>query len=319
MSTSRATLPPRSALDPILDRFDRWRSRLFGDPAVPTLMHITHAKAGSTWISRMFADLFPTRVAPRGRAVTADGDLDRHVFAPGRIYRGMFLSRQKFLLHPELQDCLRFIVIRDLRDTLVSLYFSMKFSHQSVTAGRELRHRAELQELGVEDGLLHLIENELPGAARMQESWVGQGEILLHYEDLLADGFPILRELLIDRFALRPLRTERDYDAAVAVLDSLAVRPEGSLDPGEQDYLDTLTLLVEEYDRQHFKVDTETGDPLSMLKYLMNESAMTQADLGRLLGNRALASLILNGHRQLSKSHIRKLADHFKVGPALFL
>ena len=55
-----------------------------------------------------------------------------------------------------------------------------------------------------------------------------------------------------------------------------------------------------------------------MLKYLMQESGMTQADLGRLLGNRALASLILNGHRQLSKSHIRKLADHFKVSPALF-
>jgi antitoxin component HigA of HigAB toxin-antitoxin module len=37
------------------------------------------------------------------------------------------------------------------------------------------------------------------------------------------------------------------------------------------------------------------------------------------LGNRALASLILRGQRQLSKSHIRKLADHFKVSPALFL
>jgi antitoxin component HigA of HigAB toxin-antitoxin module len=61
------------------------------------------------------------------------------------------------------------------------------------------------------------------------------------------------------------------------------------------------------------------ADPLAMLEYLMNESGMSQADLGRLLGNRALASLILNGHRSLSKSHIRKLAGHFKVSPALFL
>jgi len=52
-----------------------------------------------------------------------------------------------------------------------------------------------------------------------------------------------------------------------------------------------------------------------MLTYLMQESDMTQADLGRLLGDRALASLILNG----SKPHTRKLADHFKVSPALFL
>src|SRR5438552_18079598 len=124
---------------------------------------------------------------------------------------------------------------------------------------------------------------------------------------------------LIDQFPLRPLRSERDYDAAVTVLDTLAVRPEGSLDPGEQDYLDTLTMLVEAYDREHYGINTEQRDPLTMLKYLMQESEMTQAELGRLLGNRALASLILNGHRHLSKSHIRKLADHFKVSPALFL
>jgi HTH-type transcriptional regulator/antitoxin HigA len=124
---------------------------------------------------------------------------------------------------------------------------------------------------------------------------------------------------LIEIFPLRPLRSERDYNAAIALLDSLAVRPEGSLDPGEQDYLDTLTMLVEAYDREHYDVDTEDRDALTMLIYLMQESGMTQAELGRLLGNRGLASLILNGHRQLSKSHIRKLAHHFKVSPALFL
>jgi HTH-type transcriptional regulator/antitoxin HigA len=124
---------------------------------------------------------------------------------------------------------------------------------------------------------------------------------------------------LIELFPLRPLRSERDYDAAVTVLDRLAVRPEGTLDPGEQDYLDTLTMLVEAFDREHDEKEKEQDNPLSILKYLMQESGMTQADLGRLLGNRPLASLILNGHRQLSKSHIRKLADHFKVSPALFL
>ncbi len=135
-----------------------------------------------------------------------------------------------------------------------------------------------------------------------------------------ANGRPAPAYLaLIDHFPLRPLHSERDYKTAVTVLDSLAVRPEGSLDSGEQDYLDTLTMLVDAYDQEHYDADTKDLDPLTMLKYMMQESGMTQADLGRLLGNRALASLILNGHRQLSKSHIRKLADHFKVSPALFL
>jgi HTH-type transcriptional regulator / antitoxin HigA len=124
---------------------------------------------------------------------------------------------------------------------------------------------------------------------------------------------------LIDQFPLRPLRSERDYDAAVRILDVLAVRPEGSLDPGEQDYFDTLTMLVEAYERDGCDDVAEHDDPLAMLKYLMQESGMTQAELGHLLGNRAVASLILHGRRALSKSHIRKLAAHFKVSAALFL
>ena len=124
---------------------------------------------------------------------------------------------------------------------------------------------------------------------------------------------------LIEHFPLRPLRSERDYDAAVRVLDALAVRPEGTLERGEQDYFDTLTMLVEAYDHEHHGFESEACDPLTMLKYVMEESGTTQADLGRLLGNRSLASLILNGHRRLSKSHIGKLAAHFKVSPALFL
>lgn len=124
---------------------------------------------------------------------------------------------------------------------------------------------------------------------------------------------------LIYRFPLRPIRNEREYGRAAAVLDRLAVRPEGALTAGERDYFETLTLLVADYDERHFQLEAAQRTPLERLKYLMDESGMKTADLGRLLGNRALASLILNGHRQLSKAHIRLLAGHFKVEPGLFL
>ncbi len=102
-------------------------------------------------------------------------------------------------------------------------------------------------------------------------------------------------------------------------MDRLVVRAEGSLSRGEQDYLDTLTLLVEACDREHFRLDTRKLTPLDVLKYMMEQSGMRTTDLGQLLGNRGLASLILNGHRSFSKTHIRILADHFKVDPSLFL
>ena len=123
---------------------------------------------------------------------------------------------------------------------------------------------------------------------------------------------------LVREFPMRPLRNDRDYDAAAEILDRLAVQPEGSLSAGEQDYFETLTLLVEAFDNERFRSATKGMRGVDMLKYLMKQSAMRTADLGRLLRNRGLASLVLNGHRALSKTHIRMLAEHFKVEPSLF-
>lgn len=124
---------------------------------------------------------------------------------------------------------------------------------------------------------------------------------------------------LCQEFPLRCLRSDAEYDAAVAELDRLVVRPEGSLSSGERDYLDTLTLLVAAYDTARFEIRSPRMTPLQRLKYLMDQSGMNSSALGRLLGNRGLASLILNGHRQLSKTHIRILSYHFKVDPGMFL
>jgi antitoxin component HigA of HigAB toxin-antitoxin module len=51
----------------------------------------------------------------------------------------------------------------------------------------------------------------------------------------------------------------------------------------------------------------------------MEESGISTADLGRLLGNSGLASQIMLGRRQLSKSHIRILSRLFKLSADYFL
>jgi antitoxin component HigA of HigAB toxin-antitoxin module len=84
---------------------------------------------------------------------------------------------------------------------------------------------------------------------------------------------------LIEHFQLRPFRTEGAYEVALGVLDSLALREMGSLDSGEQDNLDTLRLQVEAYDREHVELESQSYDPLTMLKYVVQEGGMTQADL----------------------------------------
>jgi HTH-type transcriptional regulator/antitoxin HigA len=123
---------------------------------------------------------------------------------------------------------------------------------------------------------------------------------------------------LVRQFPLRPLRSRNEYDRAAAILDQLAVQDEADLDEGETDYLDTLSLLIEAYDRDHFPMPVRKRSPVELLKFLMEQNQMSTTDLGKLLGSKGLASEILHGKRELSKTHIRKLAKRFGLDPGLF-
>ena len=56
---------------------------------------------------------------------------------------------------------------------------------------------------------------------------------------------------LIEQFPLRPLRSDEDYGAAMAVVERLgAVASE----PSQQDYLDVLCLLIEDYESRRWEI-----------------------------------------------------------------
>ena len=118
-------------------------------------------------------------------------------------------------------------------------------------------------------------------------------------------------------YPVRPIRDEVDYENAIRVADMLA-----GLDPmtrDQEDYFDLLTDQIEKYEDEHYPIDTSSITPLDTLKFLLEQSGMSGSELGRLLGQRQLGNAILRGDRQLSKSHIKKLAEHFKMEPGLFL
>lgn len=59
--------------------------------------------------------------------------------------------------------------------------------------------------------------------------------------------------------------------------------------------------------------------PGKLLVTLVQERGMSESDLGRLLGDRSLGHRILSGEREMSKRHIRVLAEHFALNPAALL
>lgn len=123
---------------------------------------------------------------------------------------------------------------------------------------------------------------------------------------------------LIREFPLRPIRSDRELGRAMKIAGRLATYKEGTLPRAEQDYLDTLTVLIEDYERNNC-VELPEVTPLGMLKHLMEEHEMNISDLGRLIGSQSNASLILSGKRAISKRVMRLLSQHFGVEPAVFL
>jgi HTH-type transcriptional regulator/antitoxin HigA len=121
---------------------------------------------------------------------------------------------------------------------------------------------------------------------------------------------------LVEMLPPRPLHDSVDYDNAAEMIDHLAGH---TLTADQEEYLEALATFVEAYERRRFPMDEARITPLEALKFLVSEHGLTASSLGRLLGNRTLGAAILSGRRSLSKTHIKKLAAHFKVQPGLFL
>lgn len=122
---------------------------------------------------------------------------------------------------------------------------------------------------------------------------------------------------LVCIFPPQAIREEVGYANTQEMIDRLTSLPR--LTSGQAEYLETLTILFEAYEQEHEQIDTSSLSPLQTLRFLLESNDMSASDLGRLLGSRELGPKVLNGTRQLSKAHIRLLADRFRVDAGLFL
>jgi len=133
------------------------------------LIHATHPKAGSQWVQAIFSDLFGVSAVPNlaGNGTPSDG-----VFRNGRIYLSVYLLPDEIARHAGSPDAFTpFFVMRDLRDTLVSLYFSLKVSHEILDEFMAAARKRLLQ-LNEEEGLIYLIETQLQNSAKLQKTWL---------------------------------------------------------------------------------------------------------------------------------------------------
>ena len=120
---------------------------------------------------------------------------------------------------------------------------------------------------------------------------------------------------LLRAYPPRPIHGDDDHLRTIDVVNDLLGRP--SLSPDEEDYLDVLGLLIADYEDAIY--DHPQFTPVDRLRHLMEEHAMTQAELAR-RARVPVTSLsdILNGKRRISPGVREKFAECFGLAASFF-
>jgi len=113
---------------------------------------------------------------------------------------------------------------------------------------------------------------------------------------------------------IKPIRTEADYEAALARIDALM---EAELGTSKGEELDVLTDLVELYETKHVQMGYPS--PVAAIEFRMEQAGLTQRDLVPFIGSRAKVSEVLSGKRRLTMPMARALHEHFGIPAEVLL
>src|SRR3954447_23777496 len=96
---------------------------------------------------------------------------------------------------------------------------------------------------------------------------------------------------------IKPIRSEREYEAALAEIDG-AFENEPKPGTPEADRFELLALVIEDYESKRWPISPPS--PVEAIRYRMETGGFTQSDLGKVVGSRQRASEILSGQRPLT-------------------
>ena len=116
---------------------------------------------------------------------------------------------------------------------------------------------------------------------------------------------------------LAAIHTQAEYDGAVAFMNQLLDVVGDDEEHELADMLELLGQLVEDYDQAHHVLPD--ADPSQVLRFLMEQHGLKQADLADEVGTQSVVSEILNGHRHINTRQAKALAQRFGVSASAFI
>src|SRR5437773_7920396 len=116
------------------------------------------------------------------------------------------------------------------------------------------------------------------------------------------------------RAEIKPIRTKRDYEAALKEVERLWGAKAGTTDG---DRLDVLATLIDAYEAEHYPMDPP--DPVEAIKFRMEQQGLTRQDLEEIIGTRSRVAEVLNRKRGLSIDMIRRLHERLGISAEVLI
>ena len=109
---------------------------------------------------------------------------------------------------------------------------------------------------------------------------------------------------------IKPVKTETQYEEALQTIYNLMQK---DLSPGssEANQLEIWSLLVKEYEREHYQIDAPT--PIEAIKFRLEQMGKSENELNKILGSRIRRTEIMSGRKKLTLRMIRTLHKKLKI------
>ncbi len=122
---------------------------------------------------------------------------------------------------------------------------------------------------------------------------------------------------LLVRFTPRIIETEKENDAALAVIERLMAKGEDNFSPEESALFALLVSLVEKFEETAYPI--ADAPPREVLRDLMEHNDLKAIDLAEIFGSRSKISEVLSGKRSISVAQAKLLGNRFHVSPVAFI
>jgi HTH-type transcriptional regulator / antitoxin HigA len=107
---------------------------------------------------------------------------------------------------------------------------------------------------------------------------------------------------------IKPIRSEKDYEAAMAEVEILWGAKSGT---PKGDRLDVIVTLIDSWEAANYRMDQP--DPIEAIKFRMEQQGLTRKDLEGIIGTRARIAEVLDRKRGLSIAMIRRLNTELHI------